>query len=99
MNKRIVPVLCRTVEASQTPDAISRLNWIVATNGTSDETVDRLIEAFDTDLDRVRAHTRLLARTREWDAKGEDRSLLLRGSELGDAEALIGTDADPAAHP
>ena len=99
LNKRIVPVLCRAVEAAQAPDAISRLNWVVATDGDLSAAVDRLIEALDTDLDRVRAHTRLLARTREWDASGGAKTLLLRGSQLGDAEALIGTVADPSPTP
>ena len=81
------------------PEWIGKLNWIVATAGDLPDAVDTLIGALDTDLDRVRAHSRLLVRAREWDTRGDDKALLLRGSELSEAEALIGTDADPAPTP
>jgi WD40 repeat protein len=43
----------------------------------------------DTDLDHVRAHTRLLVRASEWDGRSQPRSLLLRGEDLKQAEALL----------
>ncbi len=94
-NKKIVPILARAVDAASAPAALARLNWIVTEGGSLDGATDRLVEALDTDLDRVRAHSRLLVRAREWADKGEDSALLLRGSELSDAEVLIGTDAEP----
>ena len=45
-----------------------------------------LVEALDSDLDWKRSHTRLLVRAREWEAKGLDKSFLLRGKDLRDAE-------------
>ena len=37
--------------------------------------VSRLVEALQTDVDRVHAHTRLLVRANEWQKRGEDKSL------------------------
>ncbi len=54
-----------------------------------------LIKTLDTDLERVKAHTRLLVRAREWTDNG-DRSRLLRGRDLRAAEAWL---ADGDAHP
>jgi hypothetical protein len=45
-----------------------------------------LIDALDTDLDWVHAHTRLLTRAIEWDNNGRDNSFLLRGNDLRAAE-------------
>ena len=53
-----------------------------------------------TDLDHVRAHTRLLLKALEWEGRGQDKSLLLRGGELKRSEEWLATsrDRDPG-HP
>ena len=57
---------------------------------------DDIVEALETDLDHVKAHTRLTVKASEWRAKGEDGSLLLRGRDLEDAEAtLASADREP----
>ena len=53
------------------------------------QAIDTLVTALDTDLDWVKAHTRLLVRAIEWDAGGRDGSLLLRGSDLQAAEERL----------
>ena len=45
--------------------------------------------ALETDLEHTKGHTRLLVRASEWEHKGEDRSLLLRGSDLKQAEGFL----------
>ena len=47
------------------------------------------MQALETDLEHTKGHTRLLVRASEWEQKGEDRSLLLRGSDLKQAEAFL----------
>jgi WD40 repeat protein len=58
---------------------------------------DRLVKALDTDLEWEREHSRLTVRALEWERSGRDRSGLLRGSELRNAEAWLaaGADKDP----
>jgi WD40 repeat protein len=87
--KRIVPVLARPVDDAKVPPEVAKLHWISFTDGF-DAAVDKLVEALDTDLDHVRAHTRLLVRAHEWETKQEDKALLVRGRELVEAEAWLG---------
>src|SRR6266478_2083790 len=53
------------------------------------EATDKLISAFDTDLDWVHAHTRLLTRAIEWENKGKNNSFVLRGDDLRSAEQWL----------
>ena len=87
--KRIVPVLLRPTDPDSVPQALAALNWIDATDGSIEEAADRIVQALDTDLDHVKAHTRLLVRASEWDGRSQARSLLLRGEDLRAAEALL----------
>ncbi len=89
--KRIVPVQVRSTDPDSVPKALSALNWIDATGPELAPALDRIVTALDTDLEHTRAHTRLLVRATEWDHRAEDRSLLLRGSDLKDAEAFLVT--------
>ena len=57
------------------------------------------LTALTTDLEHVRAHTRLLTRARDWEGKGQDRSLLLRGRELQEAEAWLAASGDKEPRP
>jgi WD40 repeat protein len=47
----------------------------------------------ETDLEWVQAHTRRLLQAREWERRGRDRSLLLRGSDLSAAERWLSSGA------
>lgn len=88
--KRVVPILVRRTDPGSVPEALAALNWIDATDGVSDATLDRVVQALEADLGHVRSHTRLLVRATEWDAHHRDRSFLLRGRDLTDAEAWLG---------
>ena len=94
--KRIVPVVVRDTDPAQVPERVSAHNWIFLREGDDfGAGVATLMAALDLDLEWVHAHTRLLTRAGEWDARGRERSLLLRGRDLQAAEALL---ADAAAH-
>ena len=56
--------------------------------------VDTLLTAVDTDLDWVNAHTSLLVRAIEWEARQRDKSLLLRGSDLRHVEDSLSKRGD-----
>jgi WD40 repeat protein len=95
LNKRIVPLALRPVADESLPEEVRFRNWIpVSEDGDLGGTADRLVKALDTDLEWEREHSRLTVRALEWDRSGRDRSSLLRGSELGNAEAWLATGAD-----
>lgn len=101
-SERLVPILARQTPSESVPSALAELNWLPFLDGTDFEAgVDRMVEVLDTDLDRVHLHTRLLTQAREWEARGRDRSLLLRGAELKQAETWLAdqTGRKPAATP
>ncbi len=90
LNKRVVPLLLRSVPDDGVPEAIRERQWIPFDDGAQfADGVGRLIEALDTDLDWTRAHTRWLLKALEWDHEGRDRSFLLRGAELAAAERWL----------
>lgn len=102
VSKRLIPILARETPTADVPSALAELNWLHFLDGADfDAGIDRLIEVLDTDIDRVHLHTRLLARAREWETREGDRSLLLRGAELKDAETWLvnQTGRHPAATP
>jgi hypothetical protein len=96
-NKRLIPVVARDVDVDAVPDPLRQLNWIFLRDGDDFEAgVERLVDALDSDFAWLDIHTSLLVKAREWENKGRGRPLLLRGSELVDAEKWL---SSAAAHP
>src|SRR5215472_5768226 len=86
-NKRLVPIVHRDVAADAVPKSLGELNWIFFRDSDDfEEATGTLIRALDTDLNWVRAHTRLLTRAIEWENKGKGNSFVLRGDDLRSAE-------------
>lgn len=84
--------------ARQNWQSLARHNWLFFRSDNEFSTnFPRLIDAIDTDLTYVRAHTRLLMRANEWDQRGRDNSFLLRGADLDNAENWLtdSTTKDP----
>ena len=100
-NKRMVPIAVEQLEGHEVPPELARINWLWWRAGDDVETIcDALIRAIDIDLDWVRAHTRLLVRAREWERRGREASLLLRGRDLTAMERwLAGKHVDPSTTP
>lgn len=100
LGKRIVPVNIRLVDPADLPPALAELQWITFDDGRSfDDSVEELVETLDTDFEWVREHTHWLAKAREWERSGRDRSFLLRGSELRSAESWLTTPGAAAKEP
>lgn len=100
--KRIVPVLHREVDPAAVPGEVAARNWVLYRDEDDPEAARAgLLAALDTDLDWLRAHTRLVVRAREWDERGRSRSLTLRGDDLDRAEAALAASAghDPPPTP
>jgi WD40 repeat protein len=100
LEKRIVPVLRIAVPDDDAPEEIRHRNWIPFTEDDDfDASLERVVRALDTDLELRREHTHWLTKSLGWEAKGADRSLLLRGSELREAEDWLARSSqvsDPA---
>lgn len=97
-NKRIVPLIHHEVNSEKIPPPMASLQWIFFREQDDfDDSVKLLTEALSTDLEWVRTHTRLLVRAREWEKKKEDKedkSYVLRGSDLKGAEAWLAQATD-----
>jgi WD40 repeat protein len=62
---------------------IQTIQWIDFTKiNDVDLAIDTLLKTVDTDPERVKLHTRLLLRLRDWESSGRNPSGLLRGDEL-----------------
>jgi len=93
-NKRLIPLLRREVldpeEQKLMHPSLSAHNWVKFRDADDyQHAFQSVLTAIDTDLSFVRAHTRYVVRSSEWDDKGRDPSLLLRGNELREAEAWL----------
>jgi hypothetical protein len=89
-NKRIIPVLLREVPASNMPEPLAKINWLFfRPQDDFKRSFQALLKAIDTDLNWVRAHSRLLVRAKEWESRGRDASYLLAGTDLNEAERWL----------
>jgi WD40 repeat protein len=95
--KRIVPVVLR--DAETVPEALSERQYVFArVEDDRDTALQTLKATLATDLEWVRAHRQWLTAAMRWDAHGRERSLLIRGGELREAEswlAMLGTRTEP----
>lgn len=90
LNKRIIPVLRRSVDGLLVPPVLARPNWILARpEDDFDASVTSLVAALELDEAWVEQHARLTQRTGEWLRHERDGSYLLRGSDLRSAERWL----------
>jgi WD40 repeat protein len=93
--KRLVPVLAKDTPPELVPTALAALQFISFTEQAAgdedgfERQVGLLVEALTTDIEAVHLHTRLLTQAEQWVQKSNDRSLLLRGRELAEAEKWL----------
>jgi len=89
--KRVIPVVARETDPKDAPLVVSRLNWIFfLEHDDYGQALELLVKAISTDLTWVEILTRLQRRALEWQKHDCDKSLLLRGNDLRQAEKQIG---------
>ncbi len=90
LNKLIIPVMYRPVDERELPQALQDTEWVFLRE-VDDFTdgVAKLVDALEVDLAWRDQHTRLAARAREWADAERDRSFVLRGRDLSDAETWL----------
>jgi WD40 repeat protein len=77
-------------QARDTWRTLKAINWLMFREQDNfDGEFSELIKTIDTDQAHVQAHTRLLVRAIEWEKRGQNSSLLLRGSDLMEAETWL----------
>jgi len=100
MGKRLIPVIWQNVEPKDVPPELSKLNWIFMREGDDFEKGFQLLTmTMDTDLEWLKVHTRLQTRALEWNGKNRDKSFILRGKDLADAEFQLATNSSKEPHP
>ena len=94
LGKRIIPVVCRSLEGASPPPQLRERNYIFfhadpkAAPGAGFGTgLANLIAALNTDFDWLREHTRYLQRATEWDRGGRPANRLLSGDDIAEAKA------------
>ena len=100
MEKRVLPVVIRDVDADRVPGRIKRLNYVfMRTAEERPSGLKKLAEALLTDVAWIREHTRLGELAAHWRRQGRRSELLLRGSALLTAEAWIASSPPASAAP
>src|SRR5215213_2078596 len=86
-HKRMVPLWHRDVDDEEVPPDLAAHQYVfLREDDDFEDAFERLLKALDTDMEWVHDHTRLLVRAKEWESKGHDSSMLLRGGELREAD-------------
>jgi tetratricopeptide (TPR) repeat protein len=89
-NKRFAPIEYRPVDRKLIPSTLERLNFdFFGADKQFEQSMDRLAEALQTDIDWIRKHTEFGAQAHDWVADGKPRGLLLRSPILEEAERWI----------
>ncbi|RMH70017.1 MAG: TIR domain-containing protein [Gemmatimonadetes bacterium] len=91
LNKRIIPVLYRSVEQDRLPEGLKSVQWIdfESRRGDFQAAFSELVRTLDTDREHVKSHTKWSQRAIEWEAHEKSRDLLLRGREFTAAEMWL----------
>ncbi len=88
LNKRIIPIVYK--DAPNAPHPLPHLNWIFFREDDDyDAAFQGLIETIESDLDWIKAHTRLTIRAVEWEQENRNGSYLLRGDDRKQAEQML----------
>jgi len=92
LNKRILPVNLNVIADDDIPARLRSRQFIPARGRFDDDreaSLAQLVEAIETDLAWVRGHTDWGEKATEWIDHDRDRSFLLGGSELTEAETWL----------
>ena len=91
LNKRIVTVRHRAVEAADLHPELAKVQWIDFQGRDQDFAANfkELIRTLDADPEHLRFHTRLLMQAIAWNERGRREERLLRGEDLREAEQWL----------
>lgn len=97
--KRLIPVVHAEVEPASVPEPLRARNWLYwREQDNFDDAVTRTLDAIEMDFDWIKVHTRILLQAREWRRADDDKSRLISGRALAEAEKWLSDEVghDPA---
>ena len=98
--KRLIPLIINDIKPEEVPSSISHLNWIHLRPKDNYETgIDQLLTAIRTDFDWVQTHRQIQVKALEWERNKREKSFLLHGKELDDAEEQFVRNTSKQPHP
>ena len=89
VGKRVIPILCRTIDFHQAPPRLAALNVKISfmrETASYDDSFEQLARVLALDVGWMRELTRLSQAATMWTARGRKKDGLLRGDELRTAE-------------
>ncbi len=99
-NKRFAPIVRHSVNDGAVPEALAKLHFLFFDDDARfDESVNRLVEALNTDIYWIRQHTDLSEQARRWAATGRPAGLLLRSPVLEQSEYWLAAKPKHAPEP
>jgi hypothetical protein len=94
LSKRILPIICRSLEGASPPLRLRERNYIffyddpkAAPGSGFGSGLAKLVAALNTDFEWLREHTRYLQRATEWLKGGRPANRLLSGDDIAEAKA------------
>lgn len=98
--KRIIPIVVREIEWQDAPPQLGHLNYIFFSRDDDfDAAAKKLITAIQTDYEWAGTHRRLQVKALEWERNQKEKSFLLRGKDLQDAEFQLAANTSKEPHP
>ncbi len=89
-NKRLVAIRYQEVDDQAVPRDLAKPQWLdFRDRAEFDQGIEQLRKAIDIDYEWTEAHSRLLRRAKEWEARQRNSSLVLRGDDLKQAEEWL----------
>lgn len=101
LNKRFVTVLHQPVNPAELHPELAKIQWIDFNQKSANfaTTFSQLIRTLETDREYVNSHTKWTQRTLDWEEKGKNSDLLLRGSEFVIAQNWLQTALEQKKQP
>ena len=98
--KRLIPLVAREISGDEAPPHLNHLNWIFfRSTDDFDAALEKLLTGIHTDYEWAAAHRRLQVKALEWKRNNKEKSFLLRGKDLQDAELDLATNSSKDPHP
>jgi WD40 repeat protein len=104
--KRVLPIVIHDADIASVVDEtsqqeISKRNWIFCRDGQDNfiTAIAETIKTIHTDYEWLKDHTRLQVQALEWERSNHEKSFLLRGKELQNAELQLATNSSKEPYP